>query len=133
MERVVWPKQDGWYAPTGEEVVSNLEGDSFDPNVLNLPSAEGLPPLDTAGGEPGVAILESGGKKKAKKEKNAKEPKLKSARPAVAADSRPFLTRLANANPYNVLLGIGLGALVVAILCMFLQWASYGFAITPTI
>ena len=130
MERVVGPRQAGRYTPTGEEVVSNLEGDSFDPNLLNLPSGEGLPPLDAAD------TASTGGKKesaKAKKVKRVKEPKLKRPRPSAAADGRPLLTRLANANPYNVLLGIGLGALAIAIVCMILQWWGYGFAIKPTI
>jgi len=116
--------------------VSNLEGDSFDPNLLNLPSGEGLPPLDSRGAGPTADTGGADGKKKtakAKKVKKVKEPKLKTPRSAAAADGRPLLTRLAHANPYNVLLGIGLGALAIAIVCMILQLWGYGFAIKPTI
>jgi hypothetical protein len=132
MKGVGDPREAGWYAPTGEEVVSNIEGDSFDPSLLNLPAGEGDAAIELPASEP---VVKGGSAKKAKahKAKKVKEPKVKTPRPAKASDGRSFLTRLAQANPYNVLLGIGVAALLIAILFMVLQLAGYGFALKPTI
>lgn len=40
-----------------------------------------------------------------------------------------LLTALANASPYTVVLGLSLLAILVAILCLLLEWRSYDFEV----
>ena len=120
--------------PVGEVAVP----DEFDD--LNLPlgdfdslPSDGMPdplaeiePLAEAEPEPAPTGKKS---KKAKPPKKAKAAK-KTAAPKPKAPAGPRLglkASLASANPYTVMLAISLVAVLVAVLCLVLEWGSYGF------
>lgn len=54
---------------------------------------------------------------------SADEPKVK---------SPGFVAKLAQSNPYTVILFASLVALLIGILCLLLEWGSYSFEIKPT-
>jgi hypothetical protein len=48
------------------------------------------------------------------------------------AKSPGFVARLAQSNPYTVMLFASLAALLIGILCLLLEWGSYSFEVKPT-
>lgn len=58
--------------------------------------------------------------------------------PAESPEEQPkqkspgFVARLAQSNPYTVILFASLVALVIGILCLLLEWGAYSFEIKPT-
>jgi hypothetical protein len=92
-------------------------------------------PVDLAASAPVAPIVDplavepadKKSKKKAKKEKPAKVKKTVVAVAAPAGEKRPsaLIEKLSRANPLNVLLGVALAALLLAVIIMFIEWSSY--------
>ncbi len=64
----------------------------------------------------------------------AEEPAAEAETPKEA--SKPelpgFVARLAQSNPYNVMLFVSLVALLIGILCLLLEWGAYRFEVKPS-
>ncbi len=60
------------------------------------------------------------------------EPEPEKAEKPEKPKSPGFAARLAQSNPYTVLLFVSLVALLIGILCLALEWGSYNFEIKPS-
>lgn len=100
--------------------------DAAEPVEAVAPAPEGLAGLDFAAiGQPaeaGESSIALDARPSAEDEKKEQEEE-KEAKPSL-------LARLAEASPYTVMLGISLGALVIAVLCLVLELKSYDFDIS---
>jgi hypothetical protein len=100
---------------------------------LPTPAEEAAPPLDEATFDESAAPqidpatasqVRTGRSKKAKKEKKAKEKKVK--KPKAPSDRWQWLLR---ADPFTVMLALSLLAILIAVFCLVLELARYGFDI----
>ncbi len=65
---------------------------------------------------------------KAVEEKAVEEKAEEVVQPEEEEEKGPsFLARLAESNPYTVILVVSLVALLIALCCLLLEWGSYGF------
>ena len=119
--------------------MSNIDGDAQEFDDLKMPTdefdsvpADGMPdptaqsPLadnteDVAAEDEGI-VADSKKAKKAKKDKTDKSSGPKSAE---------LLSKIAQASPYTVMLAISVLAIGIALLCLILEWSSYGFNRKP--
>ena len=100
--------------------MSDAEGGNTPLNDFDLPTEEQpiqpeeAPPIDTSGEKPSEP-----------EEPVAETPEEE----AEAEEKEGFLQKLAKANPYVVLLGVSLGAILLALLFLFMELAGYDFDI----
>jgi len=114
--------------------VSNPEDENPDFDTFDLPAEEGLEPgplgdmaelaEDGGLGEPGGLAVPAEAEAGEEEEPEEEEKKEKSKGPG-------FLEKLATTSPYVVLLGIALAAILIGILCLFMELGTYGFQIKP--
>lgn len=131
----------------------NLSGDGFDEMPTDGMPTDGMPdptaqsPLDDktepASGKGKDVVADSKASKKDKKALKAKKAKLakkakKDKRPKkdkTAQSSDPkfagLLSNVSQASPYTVMLAISVLAIGIALLCLLLEWGSYGFSRKP--
>jgi hypothetical protein len=99
--------------------VSDAEGGSAPLNDFDLPTeeqpiqSEEAPKIDTSGEKPS----------------EPEEPVAEGPEEGEGEEKEGFLQRLAKANPYVVLLGVSLGAVLLALLFLFMELAGYSFDI----
>ena len=135
--------------------MSNIDGDTPEFDDLNLSDdefdlspADGMPdptaqsPLDeSALDEAAEAVEDDAGDKKSKKGKKAKKrkkaPKVKKPKKPKkekaprSSDSAGLLAEIARMNPYTTMLAISVLAIGIALLCLILEWNTYGFNRKP--
>lgn len=97
--------------------------------------SEGVP----AAGEPALTAgdplaIDEGEAISAPSSLPAEEPATEAESPPEASKPKSpgLMARLAQANPYTVMLFVSLIALLIGILCLLLEWGAYNFEIKPT-
>lgn len=134
----------------GELAVSNPEDPPPDFDDLDLPSDDSLSPeygsvtpesegetLESEAAAPSDETAESGGLD----DLAVGAPVLAEGEPEEVAEEEPeeeepekgpgLLAKLATSSPYVVMLGISLAAILIAILCLFLELGTYDYEIKP--
>jgi len=115
-------------AAAAEPVVAEEANVPLEPVIV---AGEGILPVEPE---------DKKGKKKANKEKPAKVKKekpvkVKTVKPVadIEGERKPsaFLKQLSEASPYNVLLGVTVVILLLAVLFLFIEFRSYDFNLHP--
>ena len=112
--------------------MSDVEGQKTDFDELDLPG-EGLPELEALGDptpaddEDGFPAIDESLEAKSPADEDQKAESKEDETEEDAEEKGGFLKALSNANPYTVMLGVALAAILTACTCMLLELSTYNF------